>query len=242
MLNCKFVSLSLEVSRLINFFVLRKFSWRYKLVLRTCLYMNITECYPVPHVALIGNDLSCSVTVSSIEWYKLYQQIGQKVVYWRRNSTFANKHTKCSVLLKYDCVAVWAVATIANHLLYEMSGNDYIVAKFCIANNGSHTTPLWKFTKIWIFDATSKCVNFPPVQAVTNLTFTRQLIGMKFCRISVHCDWGTRDCPLSVIWGKYLDIASCYRTIAITNFCIKFSTRQRTITHYTVWTVGNFFR
>ena len=193
-------------------------------------------------MALIGHDLSCPFTVSSIEQYKLYQLIGQNAVCWRQNSNFSNKYTKLSVLLECYCVAVWAVATIANHWRHETSVTDYLVTKFCIANNESPTHNAAKNYKILKLRATLKCVNFPPVQAVTNLTFTWQLIDTKFFEISVHSDWGTEV----VLSHSFQEIVQTVHSVSawylLKSFSIKFTPYQPTNRHYTVCTVGSVVR
>jgi len=44
------------------------------------------------------------------------------------------------------------------------------------------------FYEIWKFRTILKYVNSTPVQAVTNLTYIRQLIGTKFFRMTVYSD------------------------------------------------------
>jgi hypothetical protein len=105
-----------------------------------------------------------------------------------------------------------------------------------------HTNSAAKIYKILKLRATLKCVNFPPVQAVTNLTFTRQLIGTKFFEISVHSDWGTEIVPsrsFQEIVKAVLPVSAWY---LLKSFSIKFATHQPITRHYTVWTVGSVVR
>jgi len=155
--------------------------------------------------------------------------------------TQIHKTLSCSEIR--HCVAVWAVATTANHWRHETSEAITCWRSFVSQIKGApHTNSAVKIYKILKLRATLKCVNFPPVQAVTNLTFTWQLIGTKFFRISVHSDWGTEIVLSQSFQENVQTVLPVGAWYLLNFFYINFATHQPITRHYTVCTVGSVVR